>query len=119
MDIRQALGVKAEPVTDPDAKGVTVRWLIGPDSDAPTFHMRQFEISPGGHTPKHSHAWEHECYILEGQGKVHCATRGQRPVKAGDVVYVRPGEEHQFVNDHWSKLTFLCLIPRPCDKCSG
>lgn len=119
MDIKHSMGVKAEPVTDPAAKEVKIRWLVGPESDAPTFHMRHFEIAPGGHTPQHTHAWEHECYILEGQGKVVSPEKGTVPVKAGDVIYVRPGEEHQFVNDHWSKLTFLCMVPKPCEKCKG
>lgn len=119
MHHTHAMGVRAEPVTDPAAKDVKVRQLVGPQTDAPTFHMRQFEIGPGGHTPRHSHAWEHECYILEGQAKVFCADKGLVPVKAGDVLYIRPGEEHQFVNDHWSRLVFLCVIPKPQCTCGG
>ncbi len=120
MEIKQAMSVRAEPVGEPEAEGVTVRQLVGPESGAKNFHMRRFEIAPGGHTPRHSHAWEHECYILEGQGKVLDADEGLKPVKAGDVIYVPPGQEHQFVNEHWSKLTFLCMIPAPeCDSCGG
>ena len=37
----------------------------GLDHHAPSFTMRQFEISPGGHTPKHAHGYEHEVFILE------------------------------------------------------
>ncbi len=120
MDVKQAMSVEVEAIDDPDAKDVTVRWLVGPASGAPNFHMRQFEIGPGGHTPRHTHPWEHECYILAGQGKVFDAEKGLCPVKAGDVIYVPQGQEHQFVNDHWNKMTFLCMIPSPqCDSCKG
>ncbi len=120
MDIRHAMGVRAEPVSDPQAKDVTIRWLVGPDSGAPTFHMRQFDVGAGGHTPRHSHPWEHECYILQGQGKVLRPDGQLTPVKAGDVIYVQAGEEHQFLNDSWSKLTFLCMVPAAqCTQCKG
>ena len=119
MEVKHAMGVRAEAVSDPQAKGARIRWLIGPDSGAPTFHMRQFEILPGGHTPHHSHPWEHEVYILEGQGKVISGGKPPQTVKTGDVVYVPPGEEHQFLNEHWSRLVFLCLIPKPQCECKG
>ena len=32
--------------------------------------MRQFELAPGGHTPRHTHAHEHEVFVLEGAGVV-------------------------------------------------
>ena len=32
--------------------------------------MRQFDVDPGGHTPKHTHGHEHEVYVLEGTGVV-------------------------------------------------
>lgn len=120
MDVKAAMSVTNQPVPDPEAKGVSVRWLIGPDDKAPNFHMRQFEIAPGGHTPRHRHAWEHEVYVLGGAGKVYCEHGGEKTIRAGSVVFVRPNEEHQFLNDGWDKLTFLCLIPiEGCPVCKG
>lgn len=120
MDIRKSKAVKAEPVSEAGAQGVSVRWLVGPDSGAPNFHMRQFEVVPGGHTPRHRHAWEHECYILEGQARLFSADKDERTVRAGDVVYVPGGEEHQFTNDGWGKLVFLCMVPaQQCNTCKG
>ena len=92
------------------ASGCTVRWLIDEKDGAPTFAMRQFEIAPGGHTPRHSHPYEHEVYILEGQGTV---TEGdtEHPITSGDVVYVAPDDVHQFRNTGSGPMKFLCMVP--------
>ena len=115
MQRKAAQAVPVQAVDDPAASDVTIRWLVGPDSTAPNFHMREFEIAPGGHTPQHCHQWEHECYILAGQGKVLDAGKRQ-PVAAGDVLYIPGGEEHQFVNDSDQPLKFLCMVPVPKDE---
>jgi len=102
--------VKAEPVNAEGAKGATIRWLIGKESGAPNFHMRLFELAPGGQTPLHTHAWEHELYILEGSGQMQ-TEKGSAPFAAGEFIYVAPHEKHQFVNNGSSVCRFLCLVP--------
>ena len=58
--------VTQKPVEMEGAKGCSVRWLVGPEQDAPNFAMRQFEVAAGGHTPRHRHPYEHEVFVLEG-----------------------------------------------------
>ena len=58
--------IEGKAVTEAGAEGVTIRVLMGDNVGAPTFTMRHFEIAPGGRTPFHAHAWEHEVYILSG-----------------------------------------------------
>ncbi len=94
------------------ASGAKMRMLIGPDEGAPNFHMRHFEVEPGGHTPHHEHDFEHEVLILAGTGMAKSAT-GDKPIKAGDVVYVPANEKHQFVTTGDQPLQFICLIPAP------
>ena len=89
-----------------------MRCLIGPDDAAPSFSMRQFEVAPGGHTPKHSHAYEHEVFVLEGSGVVLDGDR-EHPIETGHAVYVPPNQVHQFRNTGAGPLKFLCLIPHP------
>ena len=72
--------------------------------------MRQFEVAPGGYTPKHSHHYEHEVFVLEGAGVV-LEGDVEHPLKAGDVVFVTPGEPHQFKNTGAQPLKFLCMVP--------
>jgi quercetin dioxygenase-like cupin family protein len=94
----------------PGAEGCKVRWLIGTSDGAPNFSMRQFEVEKGGYTPKHSHPYEHEVYVLEGIGTV-LEGDTEHEIKSGDVLFVRPDEVHQFKNAGDMPLRFLCLIP--------
>jgi quercetin dioxygenase-like cupin family protein len=103
--------VEARPATEAGAERVRVRWLIAPEDGAPNFYMRRFEVAPGGTTPRHSHAWEHEVYVLEGEGSVFCDGARER-FRAGDFVYVPPGAEHCFAADAGVDAAFLCIIPK-------
>ena len=102
--------VPTEPVTSEGAEGVTIQWLIQASDGAPTFAMRRFEIAPGGHTPLHSHDWEHEVYILSGEGVVLGAD-GEQRFAPGDVIFMPPAERHTFRNDGAEPVCMLCLVP--------
>ena len=104
-------------VTMPGAAGTRMRMLIGPDDGATTFHMRHFEVQPGGHTPHHQHDYEHEVLVLEGQG-IAKSEQGERPVRAGNVVWIPANEKHQFRNPGPQPLQFICLIPAPQNRTS-
>lgn len=104
--------IEAAPVTMEGSAGCRIRCLVGEPDGAPSFSMRQFEVAPGGHTPQHAHAYEHEVFVLEGAGTVLQAGR-PHPLRPGTVVYVPPGEEHQFRNTGAGPLKFICLIPHP------
>ena len=94
------------------ASGVRMRTLIDRQDGAKVFHMRQFEVVGGGHTPHHTHDYEHEVLILKGQGVIK-GEQGDRPCRAGDVIWVPPNEKHQFRNTGDGPLEFICLIPAP------
>jgi quercetin dioxygenase-like cupin family protein len=102
--------VPAEAVTMAGAEAVTIRWLLGKDSPAPNFYLRLFEVQPGGHSPYHTHAMEHEIFVLEGQGRIN-GKGVQRAVSAGSFALVEANEEHQFENTGKSVFKFLCIIP--------
>jgi len=104
--------VEAAPVDVEGAANCRMRCLIGPNDTAPSFSMRQFEVAPGGHTPKHSHTHEHEVYVLEGSGVV-LGGEQEYPLRPGNAVYVPPNQLHQFRNTGPGPLKFLCLIPHP------
>jgi len=72
--------------------------------------MRLFEIEPGGNSPLHNHPWEHEVFILEGEGVVFDGAKAT-PSKADNVIFIPPEERHQFKNTGKKLLKFLCLIP--------
>ncbi len=102
--------MQAKEVTDEGASKVKVRWLINKETGAENFAMRIFEIEPAGYTPLHVHPWEHEVFILEGEGETFDGEK-KAPFKTGDVVFVLGNEWHQFKNSGNRLLKFLCLIP--------
>jgi len=115
MKVAHANEIERQPVQAEGSSGCQVRWLVGERDGAPNFAMRQFEVAPGGFTPHHSHPYEHEVYVLEGQGVVLDGTI-ERPLKPHDVIYVAPGDVHQFRNTGPGPLKFLCLVPHSASK---
>jgi quercetin dioxygenase-like cupin family protein len=92
-------------------QGVTMRVAIGPDEGALFFNMRVFEVPPGQNTPHHSHWWEHEVFVLSGEGVVK-TDQGEVPIGHGSTVFVPGAEMHQFQNTGDDVLRFLCLVPQ-------
>jgi quercetin dioxygenase-like cupin family protein len=102
--------VAAHPVEG--LPGVTMRWVIAQNVGAPNFAMRVVEVQPGAATEHHTHAWEHEVFVLEGLGSVRDA-QGETAIGPGSCIYVAPDELHQFRNTGTSRLRFICVIPNP------
>ena len=94
-----------------EAPGVTVRWLIDEDGDgAPVYTLRMIEVAPGGHTPDHNHPYEHENFVVEGQGRVKIGD-AWHDVSVGDVVFMPPDVQHTYENTGRTPFKFLCGIP--------
>jgi quercetin dioxygenase-like cupin family protein len=107
IQVRNFQEVEAQPA----AEGVTMRVAIGPDDGAPFFNLRVFEVQPGQATPHHSHWWEHEVFVLNGQGVVK-TEQGEMAVGHGSTVFVPGGEMHQFKNTGEDVLRFICVVPQ-------
>ena len=110
MKVNHYEAVTQQSVEMEGSHGCRVRWLLGERDGTPNFAMRQFEVAPGGYTPRHSHPYEHEVFVLEGEGIV-VENNQPHQLKAGDVVLVKPDEIHQFRNTGGTPLKFLCLVP--------
>ena len=110
MIVRKYSDIETMEVEVEGAVGVKKRVLISADDGAPNFIMRMFSIEPQGQTPYHSHDWEHEVYVLSGNGAA-CQGDKEHELHSGSVVLVKPGEEHNFRNTGDQPLVFLCLIP--------
>ena len=115
MKLTNYKNIELEEVTMEGAKGAKVRWLISQKDGAPNFATRMFEIDPEGFTPYHAHEWEHENFIVEGEGALTIED-GDIPFKAGDVIYVEPFMKHNYKNTGKSVLKFLCIIPNDRQK---
>ena len=84
---------------------------ISKEDGTPNFSFRVFTIEPDGHTPLHSHDFEHLNYIIEGNGQV-VQTDGYKSVKKGDFVLIKPGETHQYRNTSTKPLVMICAVPK-------
>ncbi len=107
--IRSLAAAAAKPVQMDGVKGVRMAVMVGREDGAPNFALRQFIVEPGGHSPRHSHDYEHEVFIVEGGGTVLLNGKEQA-LKSGDVVYVPADHEHQF-KAAAAGMKFLCLVP--------
>ncbi len=103
--------IEAKEVAEKGASKARIRVLIGVEDGAENFIMRMFELEPGGNTPLHKHPWEHEIFILEGEGLVKIGDR-EYNVSDGYVIYIPPNIEHTIINRGSRLLRFLCLIPK-------
>jgi len=109
MKIFHCQDVEAKDAEE-DASKLRVRWLITKEVGAENFAMRLFEMETGGYSPFHSHPWEHEVFILEGEG-LAVGEGKERKFRAGDVIFIPPNEKHQLKNNGKKTVKFLCLIP--------
>lgn len=112
-------GVPLEPYkpTTETYRGVTRRELIGKRGESPRFHLRYFEVAPGGFTTYERHEHEHVVYVVRGRGVAQIG-EARHEVGVGDVVYVAPGDPHQFGAPTGSKeaFGFLCVVNAERDR---
>ena len=71
--------------------------ILGPRDGVPNYVMLYVQHPPGGASPGHIHAWEHQAFITEGSGTLWVEGK-EYPIKRGDAVLVPPNVEHQFRN---------------------
>ena len=106
-------GIELEPYkeTTETWKGISRRELVGRRGESPRFHVRYFEIVPGGFSTLEKHDHEHVVIPLRGRGEVRFGCTIYR-VGSGDVVYIAPGDPHQFRNPEEADepFGFLCIV---------
>ena len=103
QNYRDVNGIEAAP-------GAVMHIVAGVDEGAPTYVMRVFEVQPGGSTPDHSHPWEHELFVVSGEGTM-ISGEDRYPLRQGDAVMVLPGEQHCFANTGSGLMTVICTVP--------
>ena len=86
--------------------------ILGPDDGSNEIVLRYFTLAPGGSSPHHAHNWPHLVRIETGTGVALDADGNERPVQAGDYVYVEDNTVHQFRNTGAEPFAFICIVPR-------
>jgi quercetin dioxygenase-like cupin family protein len=107
MQIRKYTEI--EPI--PYRGGIEKRVVIGPKQGAPSFVMRIFDLPPGTSSPYHAHEWEHEVFVLAGQGVAVDADGSELPLSPQDAMLVAPDEKHCLRNTGEDTFRFMCIVP--------
>lgn len=113
MKINNNNEIFAAEVEMEGAKDVKMKILIGPDDRSDNIFMRHFFISPGGNTPYHQHNYEHVIKVEKNKGIAVDENGNEHEIKAGQSLYVRPNDLHQFKNPFNEVFEFICIIPNP------
>ncbi len=94
------------------ASGAWKQIPLGSKEGAPVFSYRVFSIEPGGHTPYHSHPYEHMNFVIEGSGVLVNEKGEEHPINAGDFAIVYPDEKHQYKNTSPDNVfRMICGVP--------
>lgn len=96
-------------------EGASKAWKqlpLGSSDGAPVYSFRVFTLEPNGHTPYHSHPYEHMNYVIEGEGVIVDESGNEHPVKSGDFALVNPGEKHQYRNNSAGVFKMICGVPK-------
>ena len=95
------------------ASGIYKQVPISKDDGSPHFSVRVFSFEPGGHTPFHTHPFEHINYVIEGSGAVVSASGEEREIKKEDFVLILPNEKHQYRSESTGNpLVMICAVPK-------
>jgi ribulose-bisphosphate carboxylase large chain len=110
-------GVKTDKYKPPASHWAEVirRELIGRRGERTKFHVRYFEIAPGGFTSIESHRHEHVVIGIRGRGR--CIT-GKKTNEIGflDALYICPDEIHRLRNPYKEPFGFFCIVDAKRDR---
>jgi len=110
MKIKQNSKIKQVEVAEEGAKNTRKKILIGSNDGSKNIIMRYFTITSGGHSPKHSHNWEHLVKIESGKGIVVDKDSSKIEVSEGCSIFIEANEMHQFQNPFEKNFEFICVI---------
>ncbi len=89
--------------------------LIGGGQEATDFHLRYFELAPGGYTSLEKHDHAHVIVTLRGKGTVIAGDR-RFDVTFLDTVYIAPLTPHQLINNGTEPFGFFCIVDAVRDR---
>lgn len=91
------------------------RVLVGGRGESARFHVRYFEIAPGGYSSLEHHRHEHVVICVKGKGRVRMG-RTARTLQFLDTVYIAPDAVHQLANPYREPFGFLCIVNARRDR---
>ncbi len=95
---------------EPVGEDKSVRWVLGKPEGTPNFALRVIEFEEGAVFETHQHPYEHEIFVLEGEGVAHVPGK-EVVMQPGVAIYIPPSEPHGYRNTGAGPLRFICVIP--------
>jgi ribulose-bisphosphate carboxylase large chain len=115
-------GVKTEKYKQKNGAQKDKNWssiarnvLIGNSGETCKFHLRYFEIEPGGYSSLESHKHEHVVICIRGKGKIRMNNK-YYSLNYFDTAYVAPNIVHQLTNPYDEPFGFFCIVNAKRDK---
>jgi quercetin dioxygenase-like cupin family protein len=91
-------------------KGVAIRYLLVEEFGTPHFEMRYFELEKGASSSEDLHDYEHEVFIVRGEGTLLLNDR-EYTLTPGDAIFIAANEKHQLLQKGSEALGFICVVP--------
>ncbi|MGW2823846.1 (R)-mandelonitrile lyase [Streptomyces sp. NPDC001443] len=73
-------------------------------------HLFNVHFAPGAHTAWHRHPHGQVLHVLEGEGRVQREGGPVEPIRAGDTVWIEPGERHWHGAGPHTFMTHLAVV---------
>lgn len=110
-------GIKDEPykAVGPGWAKIVRRVLIGAHNESTKFHVRYFEIFPGGNSSLERHRHEHVVICVRGEGVVQTG-RSKKKIGFMDTFYISPDTIHRLTNPFERPFGFLCIVNAKRDR---
>jgi quercetin dioxygenase-like cupin family protein len=113
-------GVEVEPYKlsthrGGEFRGASRQVLVGNRGERVKFHVRYFELEPGGFTSLERHRHSHVVIAVRGRGRVRVGDETLR-LSPMDTVYIGPEQPHQVSALGRAKFGFFCIVDAKRDK---
>jgi ribulose-bisphosphate carboxylase large chain len=110
-------GVKTEKykISGRDWSDVLRKTFIGRHGETARFHLRYFEIAPGGYSSFEMHRHEHVVIGIRGKG-ICVIKKRTHIINYLDTVYIEPSVPHQLRNPYKEPFGFFCIVNAKRDK---
>lgn len=110
-------GIKKEKykASGGDWADIVRKTLIGNHGETTKFHLRYFEIAPGGYSSFEMHNHEHVIIGIRGKGR--CSVKNKKyTICFLDTLYIEPKAPHQLTNPYKEPFGFFCIVNAKRDK---
>ncbi len=102
-------------------RGASRQVIVGARGEKTNFHLRYFELEPGGFTSLERHRHSHLVIGVRGRGEVRVGEE-RFTLAPRDAIYIGPDRPHQLRASGRGSFGFFCIVdakrdkPRPVDE---